>query len=518
MTSEPEAPRPPDPPRLRSELRWRDAPSEDGALLVDPSTGREFALSRAQAVLLQTFAEHGDIRRTAAIAGERLDLDIDESWLLELLAAVAALGLLAEPGVDAEQLSERQRLARRRHYEDLRAEKLRALLPRLRELPYYARTLDDSSSGLARLPVLDKASVRAHFAEFLPEAMPAGEIRWLSTSGTTGERQQVVRSMVDWDASQPYTWALNRTIEAARGERFCRLTTPFCDGSECHLRGASRAERTRGPRLSLDGGFDIAALPPARLEQMAAELREHEPAYVLADPSYLAMFADQALRRRLPLPRLRFVVTAYELCSALHRRILERVFECPVFDAYGATEYGALAVQCEAGRYHVNPESFVTELRDDEAGDDARELLVTTLDKQLMPLLRYATGDLVRPADAPCTCAWSETDTFASLEGRAVDSVRAPDGRRLAAAAVDRVVAPAARGLVSYCLVQRAEALYRLEYLPAEDFVEASMPAVAAALRAALGPGARVQLTRCRELLPASSGKFRLARADLRSR
>ncbi|PCC73911.1 Phenylacetate-coenzyme A ligase PaaK, adenylate-forming domain family [Nannocystis exedens] len=473
-------------------------------------------------MLLRAFAAHADVARTAAIAGEWLDADVDEALVRECLLAFAELGLLEAPGLTLEQLRERQRQARRRHYEHSRAEKLRALLPRLRALPFYARTLPaaagEAAVNLKELPVLDKAAVRAHFDEFLPERMPAGEIRWLSTSGTTGERQQVVRSLADWDASQPHTWALNRTIEAARGERFCRLTTPFCDGSECHLRGASRASRTRGPRLSLDGGLDIAALPPARLEQMAAELREHAPAYVLADPSYLAMFADQALRRRLPLPRLRFVITAYELCSALHRRILERVFECPVFDAYGATEYGALAVQCEAGRYHVNPESFLVELRDDAAGDDARELLVTTLDKLLMPLLRYATGDLARPADAPCTCAWSESDTLASLEGRAVDSIRTTDGRRLTAGAVDRALAPAAPGIVSYGLVQRGEASYRLDYLPAEDFSEQCLPDVAAALHAALGPGARVQLARRPELLPASSGKFRLAYVDGRPR
>ncbi|MCY1064744.1 hypothetical protein OV090_08220 [Nannocystis sp. RBIL2] len=475
-------------------------------------------------MLLRAFAEHCDVGRTAAIASEQLDADIDEELVRAWLLAFAELGLLEAPNRTLQQLRERQRQTRRRHYEDSWNDKLRALLPRLRELPYYAKTLpaeppsDDSPIALASLPVLDKAAVRSHFDEFLPASMPAGEIRWLSTSGTTGERQQVVRSLADWDASQPHTWALNRIVEAARGERFCRLTTPFCDGSECHLRGASRAERTRGPRLSLDSGLDIAALSPTRLEQMAAELREHEPVYVLADPSYLAMFADQALRRRLALPRLRFVITAYELCSALHRRIIERTFECPVYDAYGATEYGALAVQCEAGRYHVNPESFLVELRDDGAGDDARELLVTTLDKQLMPLLRYATGDLARPADAPCVCAWSETDTLASLEGRAVDSVRTSDGRRLTAAAVDRALAPAARGLVSYCLLQRGEALYRLDYLPAEDFSNGCVDDITAALHVALGPGARVQLARRPELLPTSSGKFRLAGVESRPR
>jgi len=508
-------------PRLRAELQWRGAPSEDGALLFDPLTGREFALSRAQAVLLRTFAEQQDIGRTAEKAGEILDVDVEPEVVEALLAAFAELALLAEPAATSEQLRDRQRAARRRHYDDLRRDKLRGLLTRLRELPYYARTLpaaDDGPPDLAGLPVLTKAAVRACFDEFLPASLPAGEVRWMSTSGTTGERQQIVRSQDDWEASQPWTWGLNRTIQAALGERYCRLTTPFCNGNECHLRGASRAERTHGRRLSLESGLDIASLAPARIEHMAAELREHEPAYVLADPSYLAMFADQALRLRLRLPRPRFVLTAYELSSALHRRIIERAFECPVYDAYGATEYGAVAVQCEAGRYHVNPECFIVELAASDAGDDAGELRITTLDKQLMPLLRYATGDLARPANAPCTCAWSETDTLASLEGRAVDSVRSTEGRRLTAGAIDRAAASAAVGIVSYCLVQRGEASYRLEYLPAEDHRERSLPDVLAALRAVLGPGAQLRADRCRELLPASSGKFRLACTETRAR
>ena len=45
-----------------------------------------------------------------------------------------------------------------------------------------------------------------------------------------------------------------------------------------------------------------------------------------------------------------------------------------------------------------------------------------------------------------------------------------------------------------------------------------SLPEVLDALRAVLGPGAQLRAQRCRELLPASSGKFRLAYAETRAR
>jgi phenylacetate-CoA ligase len=198
-------------------------------------------------------------------------------------------------------------------------------------------------------------------------------------------------------------------------------------------------------------------------------------------------------------------LTAYELCSELHRRRIREAFECPVFGVYGATEFGALALQCEAGRYHVNPESYIVELQ--PVAGAVGELLVTSLDKKVMPLLRYRTGDLAIAADGPCSCAWSETGTLASLEGRMADAISRADGERVTVGAVDRAVASATDEVVTYCVVQTGRG-YRFEYLPAEGFGGGSIDRVVEALRELFGGEVRAE--RRRELLPAGSGKFRL--------
>lgn len=72
-------------------------------------------------------------------------------------------------------------------------------------------------------------------------------------------------------------------------------------------------------------------------------------------------------------------------------------------------------------------------------------------------------------------------------------------------------IASELEGVVTYCLVQRGPAAYRLELLPGQAFVPARVEAAVAALHERLGPGATIQVTHERELLPAASGKFRLA-------
>jgi phenylacetate-CoA ligase len=299
-------------------------------------------------------------------------------------------------------------------------------------------------------------------------------------------------------------------VQASLDQRFCRLTPPFCSGLECHVTHAPVDARTQGLRLLLSSGLDIASWPAARIIQTVEEMTAHEPGYLFVDPTYLAIIVERARALRLKLPRVRFVLTLFELCSALHRRAISEAFECPVFDTYGATEFGPIIMQCECGTYHVNPESVIVEVDSPDARG-VGAMLVTTLHKSIMPLLRYDTGDLAIRGTTRCDCRCSETDTLRSLEGRLVDCIASTNGQRVTPGAVDRAIAPELEGVVTYCLVQRGPLAYRLELLPGQTFLAARTKRAVEALHELLGPGATIHVTHERELLPAASGKFRLA-------
>jgi phenylacetate-CoA ligase len=500
--------------RFRPDLVWREDSSGSGeSLLCDPVTGREFALGAAQVTLLRTLEAASDLDEAAGLAAAALGQEVSAELLDELLHVFDDLALLGRP--EAEDIRARQHLARREFYRALRIEALERLLELLRELPHYADVLPDplpelhEPEDVGKLPILDKQTVRTRFEQLLPAQLP-DDVFWVSTSGTTGERQQVARSLADWQATQQATWALNPLVHAHVDARYCRLTPPFCSGLECHVTHASAAARTRGPRLLLSSGLDIASWPAARIIQTVEEMTAHEPDYLLVDPTYLAIVIERAHALRLKLPRVRFVLTAFELASALHRRAISEAFECPVFDTYGATEHGPIVLQCERGTYHVNPESVIVEVDSVDAHGVGR-MLVTTLSKTVMPLLRYDTGDLAIREPGICECPCSETDTLRSLEGRLVDCIASTRGERITPGAVDRAIAPQLEGVVTYCLVQRGPATYRLELLPGRKFAGARAKRAVAALHELLGPGAAIEVTHERELLPAASGKFRLA-------
>ena len=87
------------------------------------------------------------------------------------------------------------------------------------------------------------------------------------------------------------------------------------------------------------------------------------------------------------------------------RSELERFWDAPLCMTYASTETATvLGFECAArGGYHVNEFDFVVEVDRPDA-DGYGEIVVTTVNRAVMPLLRYRTGDVARWVPGRCAC------------------------------------------------------------------------------------------------------------------
>jgi phenylacetate-CoA ligase len=112
---------------------------------------------------------------------------------------------------------------------------------------------------------------------------------------------------------------------------------------------------------------------------------------------------------RADFPDLRAICTAGELLTPGRRQTVEAIWGVPVFDNYGMTEIGAAVVACPWQRPHPLTGYFYFEiLREDlktpaESGETG-QLVITTLQREGTPLVRYLTGDRARLINEPCPC------------------------------------------------------------------------------------------------------------------
>jgi phenylacetate-CoA ligase len=305
-----------------------------------------------------------------------------------------------------------------------------------------------------------------------------------------------------------------------RDVRVCYICSPLFDDHEvplgAHGRALPRERRMRGKgTLRFDAPGNILTLPLEKLDQMIEEARAFAPGILFGDPVHLSVLASHARATRARLPRLEFVMTAFELCSDVSRRIIQEVFECPVYDLYSATEFASAAVQCDCGQYHVYDEAFIVEIQ--AAGRPVApgglgQIIVTTLEKTCTPLLRYETGDLARTSPSPCSCAFSHCVSLSSIEGRVQDVISDATGAMVTPRAVDRAVA-GATGFLFYGLVQVSDERYLLQVIPDDTFSPATTRLLGDQLHELLGPSASIDIETVPFLTPAPSGKFRLSQA-----
>ena len=141
-----------------------------------------------------------------------------------------------------------------------------------------------------------------------------------------------------------------------------------------------------------------------------------------------------ALARCLPGEnRLKGLISTVLLSSDYVSRVLvdvlERTWDCAVFSHYGLTEtgYGG-GVECQARQgYHLCEADLHVEIVDPHTGQplpdgESGEIVVTTLTRAGMPLIRYRTGDVSRfiPGECPCGSVLKRLDKVSHSLDRVV--------------------------------------------------------------------------------------------------
>lgn len=135
---------------------------------------------------------------------------------------------------------------------------------------------------------------------------------------------------------------------------------------------------------------------------------------LVATPSY-ALYLSEAMKEAgYPMSdyKLRLGILGSEPCTEEMRAQIERNMNVRVSDNYGLTEIGGPGVSgdCEMRNgMHFAEDHFLPEIINTETGqrlgeNEVGELVVTTLTRQGMPVLRYRTKDITKISYEKCEC------------------------------------------------------------------------------------------------------------------
>jgi phenylacetate-CoA ligase len=241
---------------------------------------------------------------------------------------------------------------------------------------------------------------------------------------------------------------------------------------------------------------DPFMFPEPEWDRILAELQAVQPEVLEGEPTYLALLARAALRRKVSVPSIRVIILTYGKAARAHSARIAEAFPAPQVDLYGSTEAGYLFVG-DAFADNARPieaNAFI-ELTPYRGQAEVFQLHVTTRDREAMPLLRYHAGDLVQ-----------RHPTGYRVLGREAGQYFRSDGTLVSSQDIDAAL-PADFHCWHYQLTQASPSRWTFDYVADTS---ADHPALEKALATALGPGTRVLAARKKRIPPAASGKFAL--------
>jgi phenylacetate-CoA ligase len=392
------------------------------------------------------------------------------------------------------------------------------MLPRWAEVPLYRGRSPQLASipgaacprcEFSALPFVTKREMRDNFPDnflrsdqVLDHLLARDLVELEYTSGTSEERVPVLLGRDWWPRQEQAALQLNRVVAHVLDEypeaRRATMTTPNCNGLICDSAARQRSERTHGATLYVNRSRIPFLQEESELARMAEEIGEWSPQFLDLDPVHGAWFALYCERRGIRFPSVQFLLGSYEFVSTVHRRILQRVFQVPVFNLYGSTETGHLLMEDERGRMRPSVEHAYLETVNADA-QGVGDLVVTTLTNEYMPLLRYRIGDLVR-----------ESSEGYTVHGRHRDTLLSTEGRRVTTWEVDQCFA-GVDGVMHYQLRQQANGDCRLRFVPDRDGPgRQDLHTLATKIEALLSLTKRLEIQAVDNLPPTPSGKYRL--------
>jgi phenylacetate-CoA ligase len=288
--------------------------------------------------------------------------------------------------------------------------KLRRLLKHCAEnVPYYRRMFRQIGfdpeglrdiSELRALPLLDKETVRANVKDLLAENIPARRRIYYTTGGTSGTPLGIYN--LRHTAGRELAFILTQ---------WARVGFRYGD-RRAILRGAPVKDRRHwryevSERAYVFSNFHMT---PDNVAEYARVMRRNRLTALHSYPSAVVDFARHLKDMRIEAPQFASVLASSETLYPGQREFIESFFGARLFSWYGHTENLILAGECEVSNcYHIFPEYGVAEVvKEDksaaESEDEIGELVGTTLDNFVMPLVRYRTGDYAQIGPAHCAC------------------------------------------------------------------------------------------------------------------
>lgn len=278
--------------------------------------------------------------------------------------------------------------------------------------PFYHKRMKDAGvhpdditclADITRLPFMHKKDLRDNYPDGMIMSEQEELVRYHVSSGTTGKP-----TVVGYTKNDIYNWSesLARGLTSAGIGRGDVMQVSygyglFTGGLGLHY----GAERT---------GATVLPTSVGNTERQIELMQDLRVTAIACTPSYLLHMGEVAEKMGVSIKKdtlLRKAIVGAEPWSEQMRVRIKEWLGVDAYDVYGTSELsGPLFCECEYQQgFHIWSDLIYPEILDPKTQEtlppgERGELVVTMLQKDGLPIIRYRTGDITAIREEPCPC------------------------------------------------------------------------------------------------------------------
>jgi phenylacetate-CoA ligase len=292
------------------------------------------------------------------------------------------------------------------------------------------QSIDDinTMSDFAKLPLVTKDDITEHYRDIV--ANNAKNNIKKATGGSTGQPFRFELDIESNTRREAIMWRGYGWLGAGLGQK------------TLYLWGADIGQATlfKSIKNNLYHRFynrkmlNSFAMNTSNMHTYVEEINSYRPTALVSYVNPLYELARFIIEHKISVFSPKTILTGAEPLHDFQRGVIEKAFNCEVYDTFGCREFMLMSAECqEHKKLHINSDHLVVETVNDlgqsitgESGD----LVVTDLYNYGMPLIRYVNGDQATLINQPCGCD-NPLPIMSSIDGRKLDIIKTASGKSI---------------------------------------------------------------------------------------
>ena len=386
-------------------------------------------------------------------------------------------------------------------------------------VPYYQKKfkkLNISSkdfktiSDIQKFPITTKKDIIASNHEYVSKKYDKSNLKTSRTSGSTGE------PFVSYFDNR--AWDLLKIASKMRARFACKFShiEKYVVIEAMTIDEAKEQNKSRNMNI-INNGLYLSVYDS--LDSHMKVYEKFKPKSIYGFPSYFLNLAEYMEKSSIKLDYIEKLYTSSEILDIATRKKIESVFNCEIYDIYGCTEIKEIAWECPKHEgYHINEDLVYVEILDEnnnpvKPGEIGR-IVVTSLQNDAMPLIRYSIGDTGMTVPKKCSCR----RTFKMIKpgcGRVVDYFILKNGKKLSPYELTMSV-EGIEGIRKYQIVQKTKEKVEIYLKISDKFKEESKKIIEKNLKKILGNDVEVKVKIVKSFQKDKNYKFRVVKTEVK--